>query len=347
MSRVIAFVCAALCLASGAASAAGPEDLGLGYLTAVKEGVQPSLVLKPTVAVKSVVFTLTARGSRVQQVVKVGAVAANATKKVPIVHGEGRETYDGSIAVEWGDGSSGDFTFTFDAVRYHALTIDMTWEDVDLAHREVTCRASHEVSRIVISLLDAGGAVIAREQRDFDPPIAGGEELSIAWGESERAAAKLKLEVFDPDGVWASMAITPFTITIPHDEVQFELGRADLPKGEVPKLERTLAALRKALAEHGTLLDLKLFVAGFTDTVGDRATNQALSLKRAAAISGWFRAKGVRLPIFYRGFGEEELAVATPDETDEVRNRRALYILSVHPPLGVRVAASGWEALTP
>jgi len=34
----------------------------------------------------------------------------------------------------------------------------------------------------------------------------------------------------------------------------------------------------------------------------------------------------------YEGFGEQSLAVATPDETDEPRNRRVDYILSVEDP---------------
>jgi len=353
MSRLIAFVCLSFCLLSvsalsASALAATPEDLGLGYLTAVKESAQPMLVLKPTAAITSVAFTLTDRSTGKVQVVRAGAIGKGATKRLPIAFDDGRTTFDGAIAVTWASGETGDYTVTFDAVRYHALKLDMTWEDVDLDHRVVHCRASHEVEKIAIVLEDERGDVITREERVLDPPVAGGEPLTIAWPEASRAPSRLKLQVYDPDGVWASMDITPFTIQVPHDEVQFELGHADIPKAEIPKLEKTLATMRAAMRQHGSLLDLKLFIAGYTDTVGDHTKNQALSLARAAAISRWFRGKGVRLPIFYRGFGEDELAVATPDDTDEVRNRRALYILSVYPPLGVRVvAATGWEELQP
>ena len=77
---------------------------------------------------------------------------------------------------------------------------------------------------------------------------------------------------------------------------------------------------------------LKLFVAGYTDTVGSHSANQSLSNNRARSIAQWYRQNGLRIPIYYQGFGEEVLAKPTPDETDEPANRRALYILSSQQP---------------
>ena len=72
---------------------------------------------------------------------------------------------------------------------------------------------------------------------------------------------------------------------------------------------------------------VKLFIAGYTDTVGTPADNRKLSLERARAIAAWFRDRGLPLPIEYAGFGEEVLRVKTPDETDNAANRRADYIV--------------------
>ena len=72
-----------------------------------------------------------------------------------------------------------------------------------------------------------------------------------------------------------------------------------------------------ALKKHGTLLALKFYVAGYTDTVGNASYNRELSTRRARAIAGWFRANGLKIPIYYCGFGEDVLAKTTPDETDE------------------------------
>jgi outer membrane protein OmpA-like peptidoglycan-associated protein len=63
-----------------------------------------------------------------------------------------------------------------------------------------------------------------------------------------------------------------------------------------------------------------------------------LSQRRAQAIAAWFRKRGLRIPIAFEGFGEHALAVATADDTDEPRNRRVDYILSVEEP---QLKASG------
>ena len=69
------------------------------------------------------------------------------------------------------------------------------------------------------------------------------------------------------------------------------------------------------------------------DTVGSAASNDKLSLNRAKAIASWFRKHGLSIPTFYRGAGERSLAVPTPDNTPNEKNRRAVYILSNRPPL--------------
>ncbi|HEV7555274.1 MAG TPA: OmpA family protein, partial [Kofleriaceae bacterium] len=72
---------------------------------------------------------------------------------------------------------------------------------------------------------------------------------------------------------------------------------------------------------------MQLYVAGHTDTVGSSASNRKLSLARARAIATYFRGKGLVMPIAFAGFGEDVLAVKTPDETDEHANRRVDYVL--------------------
>jgi len=64
-------------------------------------------------------------------------------------------------------------------------------------------------------------------------------------------------------------------------------------------------------------------VVGLTDTVGDRAYNQELSAKRAAAIMERLVADGVsREAISIAGRGELDLAVPTGPQVSESRNRR-------------------------
>ena len=64
-------------------------------------------------------------------------------------------------------------------------------------------------------------------------------------------------------------------------------------------------------------------VIGFTDTVGDLPYNQALSLRRAAAIRDTLVRDGVdRRAISIVGRGKRDLLVPTADQTPEPRNRR-------------------------
>ncbi|HEX9536455.1 MAG TPA: OmpA family protein [Stellaceae bacterium] len=64
-------------------------------------------------------------------------------------------------------------------------------------------------------------------------------------------------------------------------------------------------------------------VIGFTDTLGDLQYNQALSLRRAAAIRDTLSRDGLdRQAISIAGRGKRDLLVPTPDQTPEPRNRR-------------------------
>jgi outer membrane protein OmpA-like peptidoglycan-associated protein len=87
------------------------------------------------------------------------------------------------------------------------------------------------------------------------------------------------------------------------------------------------------VSRYGRFASLRLYILGHTDTVGATEANRELSLQRARSIAAYFRKRGVRLPIFYEGFGEQAPRVVTPDETAEAANRRAEYIIAVEDPV--------------
>jgi outer membrane protein OmpA-like peptidoglycan-associated protein len=94
------------------------------------------------------------------------------------------------------------------------------------------------------------------------------------------------------------------------------------------------------------VVEIQLYVAGYTDTVGNSASNQGLSERRAKSIARWFSTRGFAQPIHFQGFGEDALAVGTPDETDQAANRRAIYILAAQPPpTGPTLPRSAWHRL--
>lgn len=105
--------------------------------------------------------------------------------------------------------------------------------------------------------------------------------------------------------------------------VTFASGSATL----TPQAEQALAPLGRALASPD-LAPFRFRIEGHTDTVGDAATNQALSERRAAAVRQFlieqYGVAGSRLEAV--GLGETRPAVPTPDETPEPRNRRVQVI---------------------
>jgi outer membrane protein OmpA-like peptidoglycan-associated protein len=140
------------------------------------------------------------------------------------------------------------------------------------------------------------------------------------------------LRVFDRAGLYDSVEVTQWQVDIPHEEVNFDSGKWDVRDDEKGKLDASYKLIADAVEKYGKLATIKLFIAGHTDTVGANAANRTLSLNRAKAIGSYLRRKGLGLPVFYEGFGEEALLVQTADETAEPKNRRAEYIIAIDSP---------------
>jgi outer membrane protein OmpA-like peptidoglycan-associated protein len=94
-----------------------------------------------------------------------------------------------------------------------------------------------------------------------------------------------------------------------------------------PEAERALAPLGRALSSQD-LAAFRFRIEGHTDTVGDTASNQALSERRAAAVRDYLIAKFGVLPgrLVAVGMGETQPLVPTPDETSNARNRRVQVV---------------------
>ena len=90
---------------------------------------------------------------------------------------------------------------------------------------------------------------------------------------------------------------------------------------------RASATIREAVAAIRARNSANVQVAGYADTQGRPGPNQILSERRANEVRRVLLAEGVRANISTQGFGETNLAVATPDNTSEARNRRATISL--------------------
>lgn len=105
--------------------------------------------------------------------------------------------------------------------------------------------------------------------------------------------------------------------------VTFATGSASL----TPEAERALAPLGRALTSQD-LAAYRFRIEGHTDSVGDAASNQDLSERRAAAVRAFlihrYSVDPGRLEAI--GLGETQLLVPTPDGTPNARNRRVQVV---------------------
>lgn len=101
-----------------------------------------------------------------------------------------------------------------------------------------------------------------------------------------------------------------------HYTVFFDIGDTELTAGSQAVMRQAMTA---ALSRSGG----EIIVTGHTDTVGSTARNDELSLGRARQVRQLFVNENFPASrIEAVGRGERELAVQTPDEVDEPRNRR-------------------------
>jgi outer membrane protein OmpA-like peptidoglycan-associated protein len=203
--------------------------------------------------------------------------------------------------------------------KSHAL--DEHWMEI---------RMSRPPGKVQLTVKTEEGAIIADVQEDFAGKPANAP-LVVRWDQGrDQPTGSIQLRMYDRDEHFIDQEYSAWYVPIPHEEVNFRTDSSDVDASEVPKLDAAFGKIQEVLSkdkarEHK---NLTLYIAGHTDTVGNNAYNLQLSQRRAQSLARWFRGKGVHIPIAYEGFGETVLRVQTPDNTDEVRNRRADYIIA-------------------
>jgi outer membrane protein OmpA-like peptidoglycan-associated protein len=162
----------------------------------------------------------------------------------------------------------------------------------------------------------------------------GGLLLEVTWPKLDEPIKRIAMRVFDVSDSWTAVELFPFSVEIPHVDVVFETNKWDIRESEKEKLDEAYTRLLQAIREHGTKIKARVYIIGHTDTVGKNQDNLVLSRHRADAIAGYFKDNGgITLPIMFCGVGESYLAVKTGDNVDEVRNRRAQYVLAAQTPI--------------
>lgn len=333
----LAALCAGWLLLAPGLAQAGEDDLSLTLQPRALAGTGwPRLVVQavPGPRIQGLVLELQrSDGERLRQ--SAGPLGPQRAHTFELRQPQGTFRWEGRLVVRVGKGEEWEKPLSFETTVLPPPRLSVTDDAVDLARRTVTFSADRPLAAVTLRVQSDYGALLADVRHAIPPGPPG--PVTVSWEQPPGAVVlRIDLRAEDAHGFYADLELYPWWIEIPHEDVLFATGRSEILPEEAPKLQAALAELRRAIERYGRIVRVSLFVVGHTDTVGDDASNQALSEARARSIAAYFRKAGVQLPLSYAGFGEKRLLVATPDETDEPRNRRAQYIVAVEPPFPAR-----------
>jgi outer membrane protein OmpA-like peptidoglycan-associated protein len=295
------------------------------------ERAQPSFTVTTSGAIRGLRLVVR-EGGRAVLTRPLGNVRSGTTRVVGFRVQPGVHEYSVEVSGQTEEGRAR-LSFDTTVTASRGLQILLRKEDVDLEQRTMRFTLTNPAARAVLTIVDSAGGPLHSATTDLQgaPPNT---PLRVTWPALARAAGKLTIRVFDTSDSWTEMEVVPFSVEIPHEDVVFETASDVVRPSEEPKLETAYQRILAAVREHGADLQAKLYVLGYTDTVGSPADNMRLSERRALSIARWFRRRGgLAIPVLARGLGETSLAVSTPDDTAEARNRRAQYIVAAQPPI--------------
>ncbi|MBI3071838.1 MAG: OmpA family protein [Deltaproteobacteria bacterium] len=318
------------------------ERLGVRIRERVELGREMAAILvQPTEDVLRVRVTVSTGDRTVKKFTK--AVKAGTPVEFSWKPPAGRIDYQADFDIKFANGDKGNFKMEFTVAAQPPLRVQILRSELDLEKRRLVFTQSRPAAKTELLVwAKSGGDPVQKKEIEWKgDPLT---KLEIIWDALDGELGRLAVKTYDADGFWAGVEVEPFTVEIPHDEVEFESGSDVIRKNEAPKLEKSYALLRDALEKHKDDIEMKLFIAGYTDTVGGVDYNMGLSERRARSIARWFK-KRIRIPVYYQGFGKSVLAVVTPDQTPEPKNRRALYVLTNMPPVtSTAIPRQYWKA---
>ena len=228
------------------------------------------------------------------------------------------------------------------------LKVRSSRQDI-VIRQTATFETTFDLTSYEYKIYDGEGDVVSSDTVVGD--VKAGESFTVKW-DSPEEIFMVFVRGEDQFGRFTEYKLVPWSVEIPHTEINFDTGKWDVKNDEAPKLDEAVAvafhelvALEKVNKAVNGGITPRLYIVGYTDTVGSTASNDKLSNNRAKAIAQYFKKKGFWAAIYYAGRGERALRVETGDNVDEVRNRRALYVIGVQdPPPGGQIP-SRWTKL--
>jgi outer membrane protein OmpA-like peptidoglycan-associated protein len=321
----------------GAASIASADPVTLALANQVPAGKRPSITVIATEAVSAVVLDIKRLDDNKSFHYKAGPLKNGDHAVLSIGDGKsGRARWQGHLSVRAASGESGsEVSFVSNTGSAGGgLKIGYDRAHLDLEHGKLEftiSRPAQDASLVVVTDDGVAAAPVTLALAAEKP----GKWIAISFPPPANAVLRLELTVRTAEGDSVVVKLVPWSVSIPHEEVVFASGDATIQPSEEKKLDASYQKIVDAVdhvRRQAPELDVRVFVAGHTDTVGGSADNRKLSQARARAIAKWFHDRGLPLPLYYAGFGEDQLRVKTADNVDEARNRRADYVVGVEEP---------------
>lgn len=301
-------------------------DLQLGYTPSPGLGESPAVLVTPPRALAEITVVVEA-GGRTYEFSEHG-VAAGQQLRFSWDRDPSVTTASAWITAVFADNSTEELHVPLEYTYGGALTVDLSHAVADVKRRVLEVDVTAPVERAEVKVYGAHRELLREDVVELG---AGPGRIEVPWIGRPSQTVLLDITLHSATG-WTGFTYSPWFLDVPHNDVLFESNQAVILPEEEPKLTETLTELAGVLDMYGSVVPVKLYIAGCTDTVGSAGHNQDLSRRRALAIASWLREHGYGAPIFYHGFGEDLLAVETSDEVDAAANRRALYIVAANPP---------------
>ncbi|MBL6976078.1 MAG: OmpA family protein [Deltaproteobacteria bacterium] len=340
MLRRVPWACGLLAfLVAFPAAADSPLDIRVRDKVLQGKG-RPALIVSARSGVRRLGVRLL-QGDRTVRTYGTSDLRAGRTREFPIDQAPGKREYRAEI--RW-KGQDQPEVISFSAVVARPMAIRISRDTVDLSEGRIAFSASEKLARVELTILGESGTSLLVEDRAMESPA--GAVTTVRFEPPDGKVTLVRLTAYDPWGFYNGVEIAPFFVEVPHEQVNFEFGKALIRPSEEPKLRRTLTDIRKALKKLASEFRARLYVAGYTDTVGSHESNRELSNRRARSIASWFLSNGLEVRVCYQGFGEGALAVPTPDDTPEPGNRRTVHVLANQtPPPSRTFPGAAWKCL--
>lgn len=324
--------------------ALGQEAIKLEVIHTVHAPKQPQLVVLPQLDARSVTVELSCSG--VQANMRTSARAGDRLAlKIPVPPGS--HICTGTLEAEFSDSTTGGMPLRFQVAVQDPISMTVSMADLDLTARRVRVHLNQPIAQLAVDVYgEEGQRIGAATSANISQTPA-----EIQWEQGDAEVVRLAITATGSSGLSTSLDLFPWSYKVPHDEVVFDSGSADINPSEVPKLKEAFTRINSVLQKFskekmGFEVPLSLYIAGYTDTVGNKVTNRTLSNRRAQSLARWFKQSGFARDVYYQGFGESVLAVMTADEVDEAANRRALYIIAAEtPPVSTALPSQNWTKL--